>query len=170
MNIAALLKEALASGDWSFVAQAYFMLSGEKVDPMESDAFSLLSVILNKIQEIKDDMSDKPKKKKPDKPKIIEKKEEIDKQFLMEYNKPSRKISGNQSENKFELMSDAIAEAERESGYDKINDNVTPTKRSRKTYSTKKVVCTECNRSFDVNPMFAKDNYICDKCLQRRGR
>lgn len=168
MNIAKLLKEALTNGDWNFVAQAYFMLSGEKIEPMESDAFSLLSIILEKIQDITDE---KPKKKKPvkkTKPKV--EKKELDNSFSVESNKPSRKVVAKNTSNKFELMQDAIAEAGNESGYDKINDNVKPSQRNRKSYSTKNVVCIDCNKSFDVNPLFAKENYICDNCLQRRGR
>lgn len=168
MNIAQLLKEALSSGDWNFVAEAYYMLSGEKVDPMESDALSLLSIILEKIQDITDE---KPKKKKPvkkTKPKV--EKKELDNSFSLESNKPSRKVVAKNTGNKFELMQDAIAEAGNENGYDKINDNVKPSQRNRKSYSTKNVVCIDCNKSFDVNPLFAKENYICDNCLQRRGR
>ena len=67
-------------------------------------------------------------------------------------------------------MQDIIAEAEKETGYDKINDNVKPSNRSRKSYSTKSVNCTECGSSNEVNPLFARDTYICDRCLQRRGR
>lgn len=173
MNIAELLKKALADADWTSVSEAYYMLSGERmIEPGETDVFSMFTSIMNKLDDV---MESKPEKKPrtPAKKKSrtsVKKKPEVDNDFSIRSNKPSRSIADRQFENKFETMNDVIAEAERESGYDKINDNIKPTSRSRKSYKTKTVKCIECSKSSDVNPVFAKENYICDNCLQRRGR
>ena len=165
MNIATLLRNALVNGDWSEVSEAYFMLSGERIDPPENDTAAALSIIMKKLDGI---TANKPIKKTNKKQ--TAKKTEVDKSFSVVSNKPSRKVTDRHSENKFDNMQDIIAEAEKETGYDKINDNVKPSNRSRKSYSTKSVNCTECGSSNEVNPLFARDTYICDRCLQRRGR
>jgi len=179
MNIVELLLKALEDGDWEFVSEAYFLLSGVRKEPSKSDDMSkmfsrlmskqdLIAATVEKLHDIIEG-SPAPKKKKP-----VEKKEEkprVDENFSVQSNKSSRKVSDRrQVENKFEGMQDAIAEAEREQGYDKIDDNVERTNRTRKTYTTKTVTCASCGAISEVNPMFARDSYICDRCLQKRGR
>jgi hypothetical protein len=165
MNIATLLKDALISGDWSGVSEAYFMLSGERIEPLESDTASILLSIMKKLDGL---TQSNPKKITAKKQKANKK--QVDSSFSVVSNKPSRKVTDRRNENKFDNMQDIVAEAEKESGYDKINDNIKPSNRSRKSYSTKSVTCTECGSSNEVNPLFARDTYICDRCLQRRGR
>lgn len=75
-----------------------------------------------------------------------------------------------QSGNKFDTMTDLLGDAAKENGFDKINDNIKPCERNRPAFSYKNVTCRECNRSMDVHPMFAKENYVCDKCVGRMGR
>lgn len=52
MNIATLLRNALVNGDWSEVSEAYFMLSGERIDPPENDTAAALSIIMKNLMEL----------------------------------------------------------------------------------------------------------------------
>lgn len=174
MNIAELLQKALEECNWEFVSDVYEMMTGKRIEPpAPDDVFDMLSNISEKISNLESNLlSDKKqpiKNKKPVKKVSTPKKTEVQSDFSVASNKPSRKISGQLRENKFEQMSDVIHEAERESGYDKINDKIKPTSRSRRAYADKSVTCTECNKTFKVNPMFVRDNYICDRCLGKRG-
>lgn len=178
MNIVELLLKALEDGDWEFVSEAYFLLSGVRKEPSKSDDLSKMfsrlmskqDLIATTVEKLHDIIEGSPasKKKKP-----VEKKEEkprVDENFSVQSNKPSRRVTDRHMENKFDDMHDVLAEAEREQGYDKIDDNVERTNRTRKTYTTKTVTCTSCGAISEVNPMFARDGYICDRCLQKRGR
>jgi hypothetical protein len=68
-------------------------------------------------------------------------------------------------------MEDVISQAGRDDGFDRINDSKqTDKKRNiRKKYKQVSVTCGSCGNIFQVNPMFARDNYTCDACLTRRG-
>jgi hypothetical protein len=68
--------------------------------------------------------------------------------------------------NKFEEMMGLTID--KEEGYDKINDNVARTPRSRKQYNPELITCNSCNKTFNVNPMFKKENYICDRCVAKK--
>ena len=182
MNIAELLEKALEECNWDLVSDVYEMMTGKKIDPPTvDDGFDVLCNITDRLASLESSivnalgLASNNEKKKPSRkstPKVRKKepKESIDlNNFSAGQNKPSRKVSAEGKVNKFEDMQDAIAEAGRESGYDKINDNVKPTSRRRKSYSTKDVNCVECNKTFSVHPMFVRDNYTCDKCISRRG-
>jgi hypothetical protein len=174
MNIADLLQKALEECNWEFVSDVYEIMTGKKIEPpAPDDVLDMLSNISEKISNLESNLlSDKKqsvKKKKPVNKVATPKKTEVQSDFSVASSKPSRKISGQTRENKFEQMLDVIHEAERESGYDKINDKIKPTSRSRKAYANKSVICNECNKTFKVNPMFVRDNYICDRCLGKRG-
>lgn len=174
MNIAELLQKALEECNWEFVADVYEMMTGKRVEPPEpDDVLDILDGISKRISNLEynflSDKKETTKKKKEviktDSPKKIEEKTD----FSVASNKPSRKISGENRENKFEQMFDVVNEAERESGYEKINDKIEPTARARKAYSDKSVTCGECNKTLKVNPIFVRDNYVCDRCLGKRG-
>lgn len=179
MNIVELLLKALEENDWEFVSEAYFLLSGTRKDPPDGghdDISKTLSRLLakqdfiantvEKLQELIDGNT-KTKEKKTNTKKETS---DIDKDFSVRSNKPSRKVTDRTIENKFDDMADVIAEAGKENGYEKINDNIKRSNRSRKSYSPKTVTCTDCNSKSEVNPLFARDSYVCDKCLQKRGR
>lgn len=146
MNVVSLLNNAINEKKWDDVYLAYSLLTGEQ-------------------QEIKEP----PKKKGRGRPKKISIKEESkEEDFSVKRKTKDRKVSF--KSNKFESMKDAIAEAGKEEGFDKINDDVRITERNRKKFEYKKVTCTQCNKSFDVHPLFARSSYTCDSCLgKRRG-
>ena len=68
--------------------------------------------------------------------------------------------------NKFEDMLDL--HVDRPEGYDKINDNVKRTPRTRKGFETVDLFCISCNKTFQVNPIFKKNNYVCDRCVAKK--
>tara|TARA_R100000008_G_C3587289_1_gene173520 strand:- start:6891 stop:7304 length:414 start_codon:yes stop_codon:yes gene_type:complete len=53
----------------------------------------------------------------------------------------------------------------------KDKQNETPslslTERKRPPFKKVSQLCSRCNQTFDVHPQFARDFYICDKCLKR---
>ena len=49
-------------------------------------------------------------------------------------------------------------------GYDKIDDKVRASTRSRKN-TCLSIKCSECGDVAKINPVFKKDNFICDKCV-----
>jgi len=69
--------------------------------------------------------------------------------------------------NDFEkMMEQAIAESSKEKGFDKINDSVEErTPRAREKYKTVDVVCVKCKKNYSVDPVYVKENYVCDDCI-----
>jgi hypothetical protein len=54
-----------------------------------------------------------------------------------------------------------------EAGADLINDNVTPSPRTRKPFQTVSMACIVCKKTEDMHPLFKRDAevYKCDRCL-----
>lgn len=174
MNIANLLQKALEECNWEFVSDVYEMMTGKRIEPpTPDDVFDMLSNISERISNLESNLLSEEKKstkrKKAVKKVSTPKKADVKSDFSVASEKKSRKISGDNRENKFEQMTDVVKEAEKESGYDKINDDIKPTSRNRKTYSEKNVKCSECDKTFKVHPMFVRENYVCDRCIGRRG-
>lgn len=80
--------------------------------------------------------------------------------------KEEKQVESGKRLNLFETMKGF--EEDKIPGYDKINDNVTPTARSRKRFQMKSVVCTICRKSHDIHPDLARENFICDRCAAKR--
>ena len=53
-------------------------------------------------------------------------------------------------------------------GYDKINDDVSRSPRTRSGYKSATMACNDCGKTLDVNPIFKKDNYVCDRCIGKK--
>jgi hypothetical protein len=68
--------------------------------------------------------------------------------------------------NKFEEMMGL--DVDKPEGYDKIDDSGPRSPRTRGGYKPATMQCEECKRSVDVNPIFKKDNYICDRCVGKK--
>lgn len=160
-KIADLILSGIESANWELIAQGYYDLTGKNVDIPEQDVDDT-NRMLAKMMDRLDKLENGKKTKK--------KQTNDSKNFSVDSDRPSRKISQRRRENKFETMQDVLIEAEKERGFDKIDDNIKPTARARKQYTPKSVQCSECSSLNQVNPLFARENYICDKCIQRRGR
>lgn len=51
-------------------------------------------------------------------------------------------------------------------GYDKINDNINRTPRSRNAYKPTHVKCDSCSKEYTVHPSLAREYFICDSCVK----
>lgn len=156
-----LLGDGLNNNDWNLISEAYELITGEVIETKNTDPNDMLAMMMQRLEKLE---NTKPSTKKKEKVK-----DEKRSNFSVESNRKSRKVTDRKTENKFENMYDAIAEAGKEQGFDQINDNVKPSDRSRRPYSPKRVKCSECGSQQEVHPLFARDNYSCDKCIQRRG-
>jgi hypothetical protein len=155
------LFEAIQNKDWGMVADVYTSLTGEEieVDSDEKMINSQFQELLNRVNKLENNTTTSKSNKS-----TKQKKSKVDKTVANTRNKKSK-----DRVNKFDLMSDVLPEVDKEVGFDKIDDNIRPCHRDRPRFSTKEVTCRECKKSSEVHPMFAKENYICDKCLPKRG-
>lgn len=163
-----LLYEGITDNNWECISEAYEIMSGERVDAPEPEPADELSVSLKNMMERleKLEKQDPPKKNtRQSRSKAQKSEPKVDENFSKP--KKSRKVESS-GRNKFDDMQDAIAEAGRETGFDKINDNVKPSERNRRHYKPASVSCDNCGKSFEVNPQFVRENYVCDRCITRR--
>ena len=72
----------------------------------------------------------------------------------------------NFTHNKFEDMDDIVVD--KPDGYDKIDDSVKRTRRTRRAYQPITLTCDDCGKHVKVNPMFKKDRFICDRCVGKK--
>lgn len=166
-----LLYEGITDNNWECISEAYQIMSGEKVDIPEPEPVDELSVSLKNMME----RLEKLEKKEPSKkntgrgrPKKQKPEPKVDENFSIKSSKPERSVKSS-GKNKFESMAGVLEEAEQERGFNSIDDSNSPrAERKRREYQTKSVTCSQCNKSFDVNPMFARENYTCDRCISRR--
>ncbi|MCW4040842.1 MAG: hypothetical protein NWE83_08860, partial [Candidatus Bathyarchaeota archaeon] len=163
--------------DWSKVSEAVKIIYDEQVDPPtqnelqeNQDFLQLAANMMRRLERLEEQPV--AKKKRPTKKKGRPKKKPPveDSAFATASNRKSRNINqGRSSENQFEEMYDEIAEAGKDDGFERINDQIQNTarknKRARKKYSKATVQCRICNKTSEVHPMFARDNYTCDGCI-----
>ena len=173
-EIGFMLEEAIDKKDWSLVCQVFFLLTGEekevekdRVEIVDANSYSkqfhdMKSEILSALRE------ELGQAKKPSPKKAVKPKQSDD--FTVERKKKKASPVVSKGKNKFDSMSDAIAEAGQDKDFDKIDDNVKPAERARKPFSERQVECTECNKSVKVHPMFIKENYVCDNCIKEKTR
>lgn len=165
-----LLFYGIDKADWSAITEAYSVLTGKELPTPsttsnEDDTATMLQKMMDRLNKLENNNKSTRSKKK-DSPKIENKKDD----FSTGTNRQSsRTVVKQNRENKFESMRDVLAEAEHERGFDKIDDNIKPVERNRKSYKPKQINCGECGSSNQVHPMFVRDNYVCDRCIQRRG-
>lgn len=110
-----------------------------------------------------------PKQKTTRKKKEV-KKDEFDFTVSRNENESNAKPVKWSGENKFDEMIDQMtAEATKEQGFDRINDNVERSPRTRPKYKTIDVTCDSCNKDFSINPIYkTKEKYTCDVCIAKR--
>ena len=169
-EIVDLLFYGIDKADWSAITEAYFVLTGKEL-PVPSipddgdDTAAMLQKMMDRLNKLENNNKPTRNKKKAT-PKVENQEDDFS---AGPSRQSSRTVVKQNRENKFESMKDAVAEAERERGFDKINDDVKPVERNRKSYTPKQVKCGECGTSNQVHPLFVRDNYVCDRCIQRRG-
>ena len=132
---------------------------------MLESAKSLLQAAKDAVDNSEDAVAEKPKPVKKKRGRPAKKKPEP---------KPKEDFTVRQAEsktpkfshNKFEEMMGL--DVDKPEGYDKIDDSVSISPRNRGGYKPVSLTCVECNRSVDVNPIFKKDSYICDRCVGKK--
>jgi hypothetical protein len=50
---------------------------------------------------------------------------------------------------------------------DEITPDYVPSPRARKSFRTLKMICTRCDKGFDVHPVHKRENYICNSCIKK---
>jgi len=106
----------------------------------------------------------KPVKKKRGRP--PKKKPEIRQKEDFTVNKRGQSKTPEFTHNKFEEMMGL--EIDKPEGYDTIDDSGPRSPRNRNEYQTVTMMCEGCNKKFDINPVFKKDNYVCDRCIGKK--
>ena len=48
-----------------------------------------------------------------------------------------------------------------------ITPDYVPSPRARKSFKKVKMICTRCDKSFDVHPIHKRENYICNSCIKK---
>ncbi len=176
-----MLEEAIDKKDWNLVCQVFSELTGEEkvveedvsIDDIKSE---ILSALMKAVGPGKKTQTKKPTKKSVKKLKdIIETNDrngtiEVVDNFTIKGKRKKASPVVSNGKNKFESMHDAIAEAGQDKNFDKIDDDIKPVERTRRPFSEKAVKCSECNKSVKVHPMFIKENYVCDNCIQKKTR
>lgn len=175
MSLVNLLYSALETGNWSSVSEAYFILTGERVSVPENEDKTKIAIDkviqrLEQLEKIDFDSQPKPKPKKRGRPRKAAAQKannQVAENFNMKPNKPEKTVKAGK-ENKFESMLNVIEEAEQEKGFDLIDDTQKGKKSTRNPYKVVEVSCTMCEKMYNVNPLFARETYTCDKCLTKR--
>lgn len=130
------LRKAIVEGDTVSIEQAFEDLSGEKIS-FGGETLKVEPVNSSSIDEIfDDDFTMRPQNKDSSTARV----------FVNEFD-PSTTPENTKSE---------LDE------YNKIDDNVTPMKRSRPPHTKVDVFCQNCQKNILVDPMFKKDPYYCD--------
>ena len=174
MSVVQLLYSALETGNWENVSEAYFLLSGERIDtPKEPEVinFDTLKDVVDRLEQLEKQKkpAEKTRRGRPKKKPVDQSNNGSDNEdFLVKPRTSKSKRERASVKNKFESMTGVLEEAEQEKGIDKIDDSKYTPKNKRKAFTAKNVTCSECNTASEVHPLFARDNYICDKCLSRR--
>jgi hypothetical protein len=140
-------QRAITDQDWATVIHCWEILSGESYEPLE-----VIKAAPKKSRITRDkavDFEKAPAKKKP----------------------KSRGAAATMNpvvtrRNKFEEMVPTLKVVV-DAGYDKVNDNVPLTPRTRKPFQPKTVTCT-CGVTQVVAPLFARPDWKCDKCSLKR--
>ena len=180
-EIGFMLQEAIEKKDWNLVCQVFSELTGEeieipidRVEVVDANAYAkeFLSAIRKELEQEKKTQTKKPSKKSVKKLKdtIETNAIEIVDNFTVKGKRKKASPVISTGKNKFESMHEAIAEAGQDKNFDKIDDNIKPVERTRRPFSERQIECTECNKSVKVHPMFIKENFICDSCIQKRTR
>jgi hypothetical protein len=151
------LHSAILDRDWDKVSACYESLSGETcLPPKENEGVNPdLLKLMSQMQTILS--SSRTEKKRTPKSASQKKADRVITQREPETS----------SANKFNPND--FADKVLDKNESRINDNVKPpVARSRKQYKPVSITCESCNKSFDVNPLFAREDYKCDRCLLKK--
>lgn len=134
------LKNGIESGNQAMIEDAYLQLSGESAK-FPSEAIEAKAPVI---------FSESPKLL------TVEKGEDLD--FRINKPKAKSRPAVAKRENRFK-PDDTF---EMPANYDKIDDNVKPSPRTREPFVETEVFCQDCQKTLKVHPSFAKNPYYCD--------
>ena len=170
------LEEGIRNKDWSLVHEGFKGMTGKSIplEVMEED-MSSFSKRLEAYEEEDYRMMEPfhnaaksfraPIKTDSSVAKREQKNEAIAKQFGGD-KKPCKKSQIDLTKSKINLFVDDGTEKKEDTEIQKkIKWN--PTKRESK-FKLSSVTCIHCGKSYEVNPIFARENYRCDRCILGR--
>lgn len=169
------LKQAILDRNWDLVSECYQALSGEVcVSPSEPNQYQHLIDRLSEMIGCK--TVNLPSVRKVEVPQSNDRSVGIDTSVKPKTKR--RKVSQSEKlvtasseeqrndKNRFnpnEFIGQVLDKDEA-----KINDRAKPpVERSREPYRSTSVTCDRCRKTFEVNPLFAREDYRCDRCLVR---
>jgi hypothetical protein len=142
-------QRAITEQDWAMVIHCWEILSGETYKPLEVIKAAPKKTRITRDKAV--DFEKAPIKKK----------------------RKSRAAAATMNRvvtkrNKFEEMIPTL-KVVKDAGYDKVNDDVPLTPRTRQPFIPKTVTC-DCGATETVAPLFARPNWKCDKCASGRRK
>lgn len=156
-EVVKLVKDGVLEKDWKLIVDSYEILTGVTMDIPEEEE-DPIKQMMRRLEQLEKDRAVVKETLKTKPTKVNKAKTSKEK------NVESSKTNGRQ--NKFEeMMGEISREVANENGFDKINDKVNPTPRTRKAYTPATLTCTRCKKTEQVNPMFKKDDYRCNNCI-----
>lgn len=151
-DLEVMIKSGILERDWNYIKDAYLILTGNDIELPEEEG--LIKEMMRRLERLEKGSKTETPPKKPSKVQNKTKEQKVE---------PAK---SNGRINKFEEMAKELnLEIKKENGFDKINDNVPPTPRTRKPYTPVTLTCTRCKKTEEVNPMFKKDDYRCNNCI-----
>ena len=159
-----LLENGLRLKDWKKIASVYTILSGNTFEePYNEQVVS--NDIDNRIDDLESRISELEKtiysKNIIDVPQSNKRSNDLD--FTVKQKDPVKKIKPVNKFEKIDISSDEI-----EDDLDSINDSIERTPRTRKPFSLSKVTCSECKKTLEVKSVLVRENYVCDRCINKR--
>jgi hypothetical protein len=140
------------------------MKDKELILQMLESVKSLVQAAKDVVDNSDETTSEKPKPVKKKRGRPPKKKVNTKNDFTV--NKATTSKTPQFTHNKFEEMMGL--EVDKPEGYDNIDDSGPRSPRTRSEYNSATVVCEECKKDIQVNPIFKRDNYVCDRCVGKK--
>lgn len=164
------LEEGIRNKDWSLIHKGFEGMTGKSI-PYEEDGYAKMienyeegTKILEPFRAEKSFHA--PVKADSSVAKREQKNKEVAKRFGGEDKKYCKKSQIDLTKSKINLFVDDGTEKKEDTEIQKkIKWN--PTKRESK-FKLSSVTCIHCGKSYEVNPIFARENYRCDRCILGR--
>ena len=142
------------------------MKDKELILQMLESAKSLVQAAKDVVDNTDETISEKPKPAKKKRGRPPKKKAGPKPAEDFKVNKTNTSKTPEFTHNKFEEM--LGIEVDKPEGYDNIDDSGPRSPRTRSGYQPAQMTCAECSKVVAVNPIFKKDNYVCDRCIGKK--
>jgi len=160
MGTIKLLKEAILEQNWDKVKEFYYEFTGESIDSNVKN-ITKKEYSENYIVQIKNN-----NKKQIKKQVVVDTSTGETKNFgVFEPVNPDKIKSVGNLWNPDDYIPSIPKEEEEENKKTQYKNKQTKNIKT-KPFKMVVVTCRSCNKQFEVNPAFAKDKFICDKCIK----